>query len=74
MGMFSAANACGQVVFLPTIVHLATHEGWRAASLIVAIFAVAIIPLLFWPFADTPAKAGTLPYGPQSRKGWVQSR
>ena len=63
MGIFSAANACGQLVFLPTVVHLAQAHGWRAASVVVAVFAVAIIPLLFWPFADTPAAAGTTPYG-----------
>ncbi|WP_139003404.1 MFS transporter [Arthrobacter crystallopoietes] len=66
MGMFSAANACGQLVFLPAIVHLSSNHGWRVASLLVTAFALAIIPLLFWPFADTPAKAGTTPYGAES--------
>lgn len=63
MGFFSAANACGQLVFLPVVVHLAAHEGWRTAALLVAMFALAIVPLLAWPFANSPAEAGTLPYG-----------
>jgi MFS family permease len=63
MGFFSAANACGQLVFLPVVVHLAAHEGWRTAALLVAVFALAIVPLLAWPFANSPAEAGTLPYG-----------
>ncbi|WP_312877470.1 MFS transporter [Lentzea indica] len=63
MGIFSAANACGQLAFLPAIVHLTEHHGWRAASLLVAVFAVAIIPLLFWPFANSPTEVGLAPYG-----------
>ncbi|WP_433875492.1 MFS transporter [Sinomonas atrocyanea] len=63
MGFFSAANACGQLVFLPVVVHLAAHEGWRTAALLVAVFALAIVPLLAWPFANSPAEVGALPYG-----------
>ncbi|WP_286135318.1 MFS transporter [Arthrobacter sp. UCD-GKA] len=63
MGIFSAANACGQLIFLPTIVHLTGHHGWRIASLLVAGFALAIVPLLFWPFANSPAEAKTTAYG-----------
>jgi MFS family permease len=63
MGVFSAANACGQLAFLPTVVHVAAHEGWRAAALGVAALAITIIPLLFWPFADSPQRVGVQPYG-----------
>lgn len=63
MGIFSAANACGQLAFLPAIVHLTGHHGWRTAALLVAVFAVAIIPLLFWPFANSPAEVGLTSYG-----------
>jgi MFS family permease len=58
MGIFSAANACGRLAFLPAIVHLTEHHGWRVASLPVTVFAVAIIPLLFRPFANSPAEDG----------------
>ena len=34
-GIFSAANATGQLVFLPVIVALAAGPGWRAAALVV---------------------------------------
>lgn len=63
MGFFSAANACGQLVFLPVVVQLAAHEGWRTAALLVAVFALAIVPLLAWPFANSPAEVGVAPYG-----------
>lgn len=58
MGFFSAANACGQLVFLPAVVYLAEHHGWRTAALAVAGFAVLIIPLMFWPFASHPRDVG----------------
>lgn len=63
MGFFSAANACGQLVFLPIVVQLAAHEGWRTAALLVSVFALAIVPLLAWPFANSPAEVGVAPYG-----------
>ncbi|GHG54367.1 MFS transporter [Sinomonas cellulolyticus] len=63
MGFFSAANACGQLIFLPVVVHLAAHEGWRTAALLVAVFALAIVPLLAWPFANSPAEVGVAPFG-----------
>ena len=36
-GIFSAANATGQLVFLPVIVALAAGPGWRAAALVVTV-------------------------------------
>ncbi|MEF9873334.1 MULTISPECIES: MFS transporter [Micrococcaceae] len=63
MGIFSGANAAGQLVFLPSIVLIIEQYSWRAAALVVAVFAVLIIPLLRWPFANSPAEAGVLPYG-----------
>lgn len=63
MGIFSGANAAGQLVFLPSIVLIIEQYSWRIASLVVAVFAVLIIPLLRWPFANSPAEAGVLPYG-----------
>lgn len=63
MGIFSGANAAGQLVFLPSIVLIIEQYSWRVAALVVAVFAVLIIPLLRWPFANSPAQAGVLPYG-----------
>jgi len=63
MGIFSAANACGQLAFLPLVVILIDRYGWRVAALVVAGFALLIIPLLLWPFASRPTDVGWLPYG-----------
>ncbi|WP_224760465.1 MFS transporter [Salinibacterium sp. ZJ450] len=63
MGIFSAGNACGQLLFLPVVVQLAEHPGWRFAALLVAGLALLIVPFLFWPFADRPEQVGLRPYG-----------
>lgn len=63
MGVFSAANACGQLVFLPLVVQVADRSGWRFAALTVAGFTLLIIPLLLWPFASHPRDVGWRPYG-----------
>lgn len=63
MGLFSGANAAGQLVFLPSIVAIIENTSWRVATLVVKAFALLIIPLLRWPFANSPTKVGMLPYG-----------
>ncbi|NKX54276.1 MFS transporter [Arthrobacter mobilis] len=63
MGFFSGANACGQLVFLPLIVALTHHPGWRAAALASALVAAAIIPFMALFFADSPQAIGRRPFG-----------
>ncbi|WP_172627328.1 MFS transporter [Zafaria cholistanensis] len=63
MGLFSGANACGQLIFLPLIVHLAHSPGWRAAALAVAFVAALAVPLWLLGFADRPQDLGLRPYG-----------
>src|SRR5579863_659940 len=36
VGVLTAANAAGQIVFLPAMAALATHAGWRLMSLVLA--------------------------------------
>lgn len=63
MGIFSAANACGQLAFLPLVVGIAERVGWRWAALTVTCFALLIVPMLLWPFASRPQDVGWRPYG-----------
>lgn len=63
MGLFSGGNACGQLIFLPAVVHTAEHHGWRPAALIIAVLAAAIIPLVLVFFADSPADRGVTALG-----------
>jgi sugar phosphate permease len=63
MGIFSAANATGQLVFLPAIAWAATQHGWRSAALVVAGLALVVAVLVGTLFADRPANRGVLPLG-----------
>lgn len=63
MGIFSAANATGQLVFLPAIAATAEHSGWRYAATIVGALSLILVPLVFFFLVDHPAKVGLRPYG-----------
>ncbi|CAB4710658.1 unannotated protein [freshwater metagenome] len=63
IGVFSAASSTGQLVFLPAIAHLADGPGWRWASGLVTLFAIALVPLVLLLLRDSPEAAGTTPYG-----------
>ena len=62
-GIFSAAYATGQLIFLPMLSNVVMNSGWRVSSLVIAGFAAAIIPLFFLGFKNSPAEANTEPYG-----------
>jgi len=62
-GVFSAASATGQLVFLPTIAKLTVDVGWRAASLVLAALALAVVPLVLGFLRERPSDVGALPYG-----------
>jgi MFS family permease len=73
-GIFSAANATGQLVFLPLIAAAATGPGWRYAALTVATLALLLVPAVLLLLHDHPHHVGTTPYGwtdPTSQPGAV---
>jgi sugar phosphate permease len=63
VGVLTAANAAGQLVFLPSMAALVTHGGWRLMSLILAGVVIAFVPLLMLLMRDRPADIGLVPYG-----------
>jgi predicted MFS family arabinose efflux permease len=63
MGVLTAGSATGQLVFLPLIAWLADGAGWRAASLTIALAALAVIPLVLLVLRERPAELGVQPYG-----------
>lgn len=67
-GIFSAAGAAGQLVFLPGIAALAMGPGWRYAALVVTVAAVLLVPLVLLVVADHPADVGAEPYGAQAER------
>ncbi|MBM6399884.1 MFS transporter [Phycicoccus sonneratiae] len=62
-GLFSAANATGQLVFLPVIARAADGPGWRWAAGIVAVLALLVAVLVAIGLVDHPRERGLLPYG-----------
>jgi sugar phosphate permease len=66
VGLLMAANAAGQLVFLPTMASLATHAGWRVMSLVLAGTVVLFVPLVVLLMRDRPEDLGLAPYGHDS--------
>ena len=62
-GVLSAGSATGQLVFLSTYAGLVETEGWRFVAILVAVSALAVVPLVLIFMKDSPAKAGVLRYG-----------
>jgi sugar phosphate permease len=63
LGVLTAANATGQLVFLPALARLVERSDWRAAVLVVgAAAAVVFIAVWLWMKND-PAEVGLAPFG-----------
>jgi sugar phosphate permease len=74
LGVLSAANATGQLIFLPSLASQVATHGWRSAALLVAGAAATLFVLVLVFMRDRPEDLGLLPYGrpegatpPQSR-------
>ena len=76
-GILTAANATGQLIFLPVIAALTAHHGWRPAAVTVTVAALAVVPLVLLGMRDHPHDLGLLAYGateadpgpPRARRG-----
>jgi predicted MFS family arabinose efflux permease len=62
-GIFSAASATGQLIFLPLFATLAEHQSWRYASIVTTSIALLLVPFVWWLLRDRPAEVGLQPYG-----------
>ena len=62
-GVLTAANATGQLIFLPLVASLTDHHGWRTASVVVAAAALAVVPLVLLALRDHPHDLGVRAYG-----------
>jgi sugar phosphate permease len=63
VGVLTAANAAGQLVFLPSMAYLAEHAGWRAMSLSLAASVVVFVPVVILLMRERPSDLGLAPYG-----------
>ena len=63
IGLLTASNATGQLIFLPVIAAATEAWGWRAAlGLLVALLTIALLGVLLL-MRDRPADVGISPYG-----------
>ncbi len=63
VGLLTASNASGQLVFLPLLASLAQHLGWQSVPWVVALVILALIPLVALMLAESPGSIGLGPYG-----------
>lgn len=63
VGFLSAANATGQLLFLPAMANVLTTSGWRSLSLTVGAGAGLTAVAAWLVLRDSPAEVGLRPYG-----------
>ncbi len=63
VGLLTASNASGQLIFLPLLASLASHLGWQSVPWAVAAVLLVLIPLVLLMLAESPGSVGLGPYG-----------
>jgi sugar phosphate permease len=63
VGLLTAANAAGQLVFLPSMAALVTYAGWRVMSLTLGAVLIVFVPVLLLLMRDRPEQVGLAQYG-----------
>ncbi|MDR3538730.1 MAG: MFS transporter [Acetobacteraceae bacterium] len=58
MGLLTAANAAGQLVFLPLLALLAERYGWRGVAIAVTLAICAVIPVVVLLLPESPERIG----------------
>ena len=73
VGLLTASNASGQLVFLPLLASLAEHLGWQSVPWLVALVILALIPIVALVLAESPGSVGLGPYGAAAEPPIVRS-
>lgn len=63
LGMLTAANATGQLLFLPLLARLLERSGWRSISIAVAAGAAVVFILVLLFMHDYPGDIGVIAFG-----------
>jgi len=63
VGLLTASNATGQLLFLPLLAAVSEHWGWRAAFALVVLILVVALVFALALLRDRPADVGLPPYG-----------
>jgi MFS family permease len=62
-GLLFAANAAGQLIFLPLLAWMANRYGWQGVAISTTAAIACVIPLVFFLLPESPAHIGIAPYG-----------
>lgn len=73
LGMLTAANATGQLLFLPVLARLLELSGWRSVSLLVAICAALTSLIVLGLMRNRPSDLGLTRYGEHAAERAAQS-
>ncbi len=63
VGMLTASNATGQLVFLPLLASVTQLWGWRAALAVVVAMLLVALAFVFALMRDRPSDIGLAPFG-----------
>ncbi|MDQ8046552.1 MAG: MFS transporter [Solirubrobacteraceae bacterium] len=63
LGMLTAANSTGQLIFLPAMAAITTHTDWRWVMALVAGAALVALVCVIAGLRDWPSDHGLAPYG-----------
>ncbi|QEC50393.1 MFS transporter [Baekduia soli] len=63
IGLLTAANSTGQLVFLPLMAHLTEHGDWRWTMAVVGGAALVALAAVAAALRDRPSDVGLAPYG-----------
>src|SRR5215469_15006470 len=63
VGLLTASNASGQLIFLPLLASLAQNLGWQSVPWTVVAVLLVLIPLVLLMLAESPGSVGLGPYG-----------
>jgi MFS family permease len=63
MGVLTASNATGQLIFLPLYGQLVAWSGWRSVAFTIAGVCAALVPLVLFGLRERPADLALPPYG-----------
>jgi MFS family permease len=62
-GLLFAANAAGQLIFLPLLAWMANRYGWQGVAIATTAAIACVIPILFFLLPESPEHIGLAPYG-----------
>jgi MFS family permease len=65
VGLLTASNASGQLVFLPLLASMVVSHGWHSVPLIVALVILCLMPLVLFLLPESPAAIGIGAFGSQ---------